>query len=403
VATITLVQNVAIPAAATAGRTSTVGEPSLSNAGPGIFYTGNWYAAQSGNHGGSWTHVDPFSVLPAVDGGFCCDQTSIHAPSVNVTAWLLQYVKLNGSNTLRLAVRQPGALWRFWDFRPTTVNPAWTNQWFDYNSAALSDNFLYVTSNVYDATTNQWRRAVVLRFRLTDLVATTPLRFQSFSTTSNGSLRCTLGARSIMYFGSHNSSSQLRLFTWPESSTTVTTADINVAAWTNTSPYSAVCPDGTDWLSRTDGRITAAWLGNGEMGFAWSSNRRTQRPFPFVRVVRINEATKAVVAQPDIWSSQFAYAYPDTCPNINGVVGITLFRGGGTVFPGQLVGVLDAGAWSLAVARNGTNGPTDGKWGDYLTCRRHDADHTTWIAGAFTLQGGGMRTNIEPRFVHFRM
>ena len=87
------------------------------------------------------------------------------------------------------------------------------------------------------------------------------LPFQSFSTTQNGSLRCTLGARSVMYFGSHNSSSQIRLFSWPESSGSVTTQNINVSAWSQSSPYSAKCPDNNEWLSRTDGRITAAWTG----------------------------------------------------------------------------------------------------------------------------------------------
>jgi hypothetical protein len=402
--TVTLVQNSAIPRPATANRTSTVGEPSLSNAGNNVFFTGNWYAAQSTNHGAAWSHVDPFSIFPPVDDGFCCDQTTIFAPSHNITIWLLQYQKKNGTNTLRLAVRSTGGAWHFWDFRPTTVNPAWTDLWFDYNSAALSNNFLYVTSNVFDFSQpkNKWKRAVVLRFRLADLAAGAGLPFNTFTTTSNGSLRCTLGARDVMYFGSQNSLSEIRLFTWPESSTSVTQRSIAVAPWSD-GGYTAVCPDGHEWLTRTDGRITAAWLAGGEIGFAWSAAARSQRPFPYVRVVRINEATKAVVGQPDIWNPNTAWVYPDACPNDNGVVGITLFRGGGPNFPSHVVGVLDGATWKLALTRNGTNAPSDTKWGDYLTCRRHSPDGTSWIAAGYTLQGGSDRTNIEPRFVHFRV
>ncbi|MGZ5442421.1 MAG: hypothetical protein ACXW5U_09360 [Thermoanaerobaculia bacterium] len=402
-ATITVLQNIPIPASATAGRTSTVGEPSLSNAGQNLFYTGNWYAAQSSDHGSTWAPVDPYNTLPPVDAGFCCDQTSIYVPQVNLTVWILQYSKSATSNVMRIAVRAPGGNWRYWSIRPTNVNAAWTNQWFDYNSAALSDNFLYITNNMFTTNTNQWTRAVVLRIRLTDLLATTALPFQSFSTTQNGSLRCTLGARSVMYFGSHNSMSQLRLFTWPESSGSVTTQNINVSKWNNATPYSARCPDGNEWMSRTDGRITAAWTGAGEIGFAWTSNKTSARPLPFVRVVRLKESTKAIIAQPDIWNAAFAFAYPDVCPNANGVPAISMFMGGGTKFPSHVIGILDAGAWKLLIARNGTNGPADTKWGDYVTCRRHSADNTSWIASGYTLQGGPNRSNIVPQFVHFRI
>ncbi len=399
-ATITVVQNLAVPAPP--ARTSTVGEPSLSNVGNNIFFTGNWYAAESANNGGAWTAVDPFTIFPSIDGGFCCDQTSIYIPQVNLTVWLLQYVKSTTSNVMRLAVRAPGGNWRFWNIRPTTINATWTNQWFDYNSAALSDNFLYITNNMFTTTTNQWTRAVVMRIPFTSLAQTGPLTFQSFATTQNGSLRCTLGARSTMYFGSQNSSSQIRLFTWPESSASVTTQNINVAAWSQAQPYSAKCPDGNDWLSRTDGRITAAWTGNNEIGFAWTSNKSGTRPFPYVRVVRLNETTKAIIAQPDIWNNNFAFAYPDVCPNTNGVPGISLFMGGGTQFPSHLIGILDAGVWKLVATKNGTNGPADGKWGDYLTCRRHHND-AAWIAAGYTLQGGSSRSNIQPRYVQFRI
>lgn len=402
-ATVTLVQNTAIPRTATAGSTSTVGEPSLSNAGNDIFFTGNWYAAQSSNHGAAWSYVNPFSVLPPVDGGFCCDQTSIYAPSVNLTVWLLQYVKQNGTNTLRVAVRTAGGTWKWWDFRPTTVNSGWTNEWFDYNSAALSNNFLYVTSNVFDSTTDVWRRAVVLRFRLSDLAAGGQLPFRAFSTTSNGSLRCTLGATATMYFGSHSSQSTIRVFSWPETTTTVTTSTVSVAAWSGAQPYSAPCPGNREWLTRTDGRLTAAWAAGGEIGFAWTANKRQNRPYPYVRVVRISQSAMTVVAQPDIWNAQFAWVYPDTCPNADDIVGITLFRGGGTNFPSHVVGVLDAGVWRLVVTRKGTHAPKDRKWGDYLTCRTHAPDRKSWIAAGYTLQGGDDRNSIEPRFVQFRV
>jgi hypothetical protein len=116
------------------------------------------------------------------------------------------------------------------------------------------------------------------------------------------------------------------------------------------------------------------------------------------------ESIQALLDEPDLWSPTFAYAYPDIVPNHVGGVGITLFRGGGPLHPSHVVGVLDTtsgAAWTLSGTKNGTNGPTDSKWGDYLTCRPVDGNPAQWVAAGFTLQGGGDRMNIEPRLVVF--
>ena len=191
------------------------------------------------------------------------------------------------------------------------------------------------------------------------------------------------------------------MFSWPESGN-VSRQDVNVSAWA-AGDYSAPGPDANEWLSRCDPRITAAWVGSGVIGFGWSANRKAGRPYPYVRIVRLDEKSKAVVDEPDIWSNNYAYAYPDACPNDRGHVGITLFRGGGNRHPGHIVGILDdcSPGWSLRATRDGTHGPADAKWGDYLTCRRHSPDGLTWIAAGFTLRGGASRDFIEPRVTHF--
>ena len=111
-----------------------------------------------------------------------------------------------------------------------------------------------------------------------------------------------------------------------------------------------------------------------------------------------------VIDEPDIWHADFAYAFPDASLNSSGTVGISLFRGGGTRFPGHVVGAWDgvAGKWELVGTRDSTHTPNDGKWGDYVTCRRDSPDTGTWVAVGYTLQGGGARANIEPRLVRFK-
>lgn len=400
-----LFRNTALPGTAVQGMTSTVGEPSVANRGDQIFFTGNWYASQSSDNGASWQFVNPFSFLPQPAGRFCCDQTAIHIPSRDATVWLLQYSRANNTNVLRIAVNV-GDLgvndWHWWDLSPVQVNPQWAGEWFDYNHAAISDNFLYVVSNSFTVAGDDWRRCVVFRIPLDLVAGGGTLRFNHFQSTTNFSLRCTQGARNVMYFASHNGNQQIRLFSWPESSTQVSQVNVAVTPWLS-GAYSAPGPDNTNWLARCDPRITGAWVANGVIGFMWTANRMGSRPFPHVRVVRVNEATKTRRDEPDLWSSNNAYAYPDACPNGQGEVGITLFRGGGALHPGHAVGLWDdaANRWSLLATKNGTHGPSDNKWGDYLTCRRHAPDGRTWLAAGFTLQGGGTRDRIEPRVVHF--
>ena len=145
-------------------------------------------------------------------------------------------------------------------------------------------------------------------------------------------------------------------------------------------------------------------MANGQIGVLWSANRMgTARPRPYIRAVRVDEETKALIDEPDIWNRRAAFAYPEASPNDRGHIGVTLFMGGGGVHPSHVVGVWDdySTGWQLRSTRNGTSGPVDGKWGDYLACRRHSPDGLTWVATGFTLQGGGTRNDIEPRLVHF--
>lgn len=390
----------------TGGQTSTVGEPSVTSVGQQLLITGNWYAARSMDNGQQWQALDPFSFFPTAGADFCCDQTVHHNSGHELTFWLLQYAKTTTGNTLRLAIKQGETLhdndWFWWDLIPSQVNSQWQNEWFDYNHAALSDNFLYVVSNAFTITDDKWTRSVVFRLSLADLSQGTNLTIQFFQSTENFSLRCVNGARDVMYFGSNQVNGQLRLFRWPEQETTATLVDLTIAPWRG-GRYSAPGPDNADWLSRCDPRITGAWLSEGVIGFMWSVNSTAERPMPHIRVVRIAEATRQLIDEPDIWSPDFAYAYPDACPNEDGLVGISLFRGGGTLHPGHVVGIWNpaTNAWVLQASRNGTHGPADGKWGDYTTCRRFSANTQEWLATGFTLQGGGSRNDVQPCVIHF--
>ncbi|MDQ4087859.1 MAG: hypothetical protein M3177_07620 [Pseudomonadota bacterium] len=407
----TIITRSVISPAAAGLQTSTVGEPSLSANGQEALFSGNWYAAHSTNAGQTWNLLNPFSFFPAAARGFCCDQTLIFIPQAGVHVWILQYLKANNTNVLRVAFKsnQLGtrAGWRWWDLVPGTFDPDWSDDWFDYNHCALSTNFLYIGTNMFAGATDTFTRAVMFRIPFSAFAPNAQLTVDRFVTTTNFSLRCVQGASSIMYFGSHDggSASRLRIFAWPENSSAVTSRTVGVTSWNGGTPYGPVGPGTANWLGRCDGRITGAWLANGRLGFMWSANRQgTARPFPFVRVARIRESDMRLIDEPDIWNGSFAFAYPDASPNAEGAIGIALFAGGNTSHPSHLVGVRAANAttWNLRTVATSTHSPSDNKWGDYLTCRRDHPAANQWVASGFTLQGGGGIANVAPHFVRFR-
>ncbi len=399
---LTITQNRGLTNAESSTQTSTICEPTAAANNRQAMMTGNWFASSSIDAGANWNFVDPFTSFPASLGGFCCDQVVLYDPRHRIWIWLLQYsAGASGGNLFRLAICKEASFgsWYWWDFAPTNLNATWKTMWFDYPDMAITNDNLFVTFNGFIG--NAWQRAFVFRFPLATLAAGTPLGYRWWSTTANGSLRLCRGAAATMYFGSHNSTSQLRVFSWADTANSIGQANVNVRAWTG-GAYSAPGPGGVNWLGRTDSRITGAWVGAGQIGFMWSVNRDTNHPLPFIRVVRLKEATKAVVDQPDIWSTRSGWAYPAASSNATGEVGISAFYGGGTRHPGHVVGVKTANGWATQLTATSTHGPPNGSWGDYLSCVRHHDQAASWVASGYTLQGGNDRANIEPRYVRFR-
>lgn len=405
---VTLLQNTALDDAATNDTTSTVGEPSLAWSNRDVYVTGNWFASRSTDDGATWTHVDLFTTLPpaAHDSLPCCDNVVLHDAARGIWIWVLQYVQANNTNVFRLAVSRDADFsaggWYWWDVTPGGLDGGWSQLWFDYPDAALTDENLFVTFNVFN-TSDQWQRAVVMRFPLDTLASADPLGFTWWSTTENGSLRLTQGAGSTMYWADNLTTSTLRLFSWPDGQNSISWWDLDVTSWSPA--IASTAPNGADWLARCDSRITAGAVGAGVITFAWTAGAQNARPHAYCRVVRIDEAAKTVTDQPDLWSSTRAWAYPAAATNRDGVVGFTAFYGGNDRNPGHVVGARDdsAGAWRSKYTRLGSDSPGDGKWGDYLTCRQHDPESDTWVASGYTLEGGQARTDIVPRVVRFAL
>jgi hypothetical protein len=402
---------------------ATVNEPSTGMSGRVRFMTGNWYAAFSNNGGGTWAFLSPFTTFPASDGGFCCDQTVLYEPSRDMMLWQLQYIKsgstANDRGRLRLAVfantnnNIGGAGWFFYDILPSMVGGPASGEWFDYPHMALSNDFLYIAVNVFTTTLNprtgmeSFTRSVMMRLDLDPIRAGTGLSGNYLSWTANFTFTPIQGAKDVMYWASHTTTSNMRIFRWEETSASIQIFDQAIAAWVL---GTASCPtsDGQDWCLRSDFRILAgarSWnhlARQSELWFFWNVSQGGGFARPHIDAARFRESDLAYVARPFIFNDAIPILYVAAAPNARGDIGLSLSWGNPPgFFPSHAVCLDDdvngdPPGWECYVTRIGTNGPNNNAWGDYLAVRPDHPASLGWHATGFTLQGGKDGANVEP-------
>jgi hypothetical protein len=387
-------------------------EPTAANRGAIVFQTGNTYAALSTDGGTTFQYIDPRTQFPNLYGGFCCDQVAVYDPSRDLMFWLLLYERNSTQNAFRLAVSRgsdiASGIWTSYMFVSTS------GTWYDFPDLALSDNYLWITANRFPITPGAVPITdFVFKVPLDDLQSGGGINYSYFDTYSNGlsnaSLRSTRGAKSTMYFGSHNSDTQLRVFHWDETGNTIPYNDINLSpGWNLVPPYSCPGPDGRDWCGAEDGRIRGAWIANGIIGFMWASNAHGSFPRPYIEVARIYESNITLKDRPVIWNSSYAFMYPAASPNVRGDIGIDLFYGGGSFYPTGAVGLDDdlngdpaTTGWETYSIVASTSGPDVNHWGDYVSVVPFIPNSIDWVATTFSLQGCPYNSCSYPQFLVF--
>ena len=226
--------------------------------------------------------------------------------------------------------------------------------------------------------------------------------------------RFTQGAQGTMYWGSHRTNGEIRIYNWADSSGTIGFDDVEHNGY-NTGAMMAVSPDGTNFAGNADNRIQAAWVAGGAIGFMWNAAQGGNFPFPHVQVLRFRESDRILLNQGQIWSANHAFLYPSVHPNGRGHLGGTMAWGGGTFFPNVLAWISDdfnnhtiTPLENVSVA-NGTAGPNEvgfgvyNRWGDYHSTRIHRPYENTWIGTGFVIQAGGppAGNQREPHYVWF--
>lgn len=315
--------------------------------------------------------------FPQDDGGLCCDMVLTYLPNQNLFVWLLQYWPLQTgtdaagnpittTNRLRIAWATPQDIknnflyaWTWVDL--TSAGVGIGNDWMDFPDMAFSDNFLYVgvdhaiqnTGSVYLG------RHIFARLSLHDIAdpSIPSVGYQYMDPTYGGLYQNHIvqSSRDGFYWSAMPNTSTLTVWSWPDALNFAVPHDIPITSYSN-SDYSAKTPEGIDWNAAPKLALGATRVApfffcpDGCSGptrflyFAFSAGRSgTARPFPYVRVEKVDLDKFALVSELDIWNPGFAFSTPALASrpgNYRDEVAISLAVGGGGSFANNAVGFL---------------------------------------------------------------
>ena len=376
-------------------------EPSIDSNGKYIFATGNWYATMSTNNGATWSYLDPFVVYSGVGpdlSDFCCDQVSLYDSSRNQQFWLMMGV--DGKLKLGRSAGDDLVNWCYWTMTAADFGGAPTDE-IDYNDMALSNDFLYVASNVFDSG-GLWARSSIIRMSLDSLASCGSIGISYATDAAYFTFKPVQGATTTMYWGSDGGGtpgSSFRLYSWVDGAGSYSWYDRAVPAFIYYSRDGGQdCGGGpvANWCQYADSRVLGGYVARGIVGFSFNAKQDAAHPFPYTRVVRFNETTKNYVAATDYWTSAFAIQFMSWAPNGRGNLGATFAFGGGNAstywFPGSAQLILDDHGQTINYVPGGSNACASGgiyRWGDYLTIRPAHPGDLAWVAtGMRNINGG---------------
>ena len=379
-------------------------EACAANAHDVALFTGNWFAAFSTDSGNSFHSIDPYEMMCLVGGTFCCDQVVDYVPSVDRFVWVL----LGDEGTMMLAAASPeeirGSNGRRWFYYHITPRHVGFGQYsFDYPEISFGNNYLYLG---VDLTINRQgvteKRGVLMRLPLSQIRDREAISMEFVLPPGNKLLCPAHGTGDVGLFAGLNSTSQIRVFSWPESAPSpVTWFDVDI----DTVPdkdYSSATPEEYDWLlcpATIYPYISGAARSGDDLWLAWSGARKIAgetencMPQPHIGLAVVSISGKHLKSQSYIWSPDYAYAWPTLAANSSGEVGISFAWGGGAHYPQHGVGILTGTRRLLST----TSGRTRSTGDDYVKVRRSYPRTNQFVAGGFVerIEGGD-----SPRFVN---
>jgi hypothetical protein len=328
---------------------SAVGSGSSSNV---VLATGNLYMKYSTNGGSTFTTISNLSTIfgDQPDGGYCCDQVVHYIPSIDRFVWLIQTNQktdskgnVTGPNSDRVAWAKPADIvsnfygaWTWFDVSSTFLGLG--NDWIDFPDVSTANGNLYISTD--DVTKGG---LVVSRISNGDLQLPGGSNVSwSFTDPTKGTAavgsHLAQNAAGTMYWAGHNTTSQMRIFAWGDSSSTYSWTDVNNTKY-STSDYTSEAPDGQYWLDprvKGDSVLGAAFkpvVGGAsppnQIWFAWTAARDSNFKQPYVRMLWVDDQNFKNVGEFQTWNSDYAFAYPALAVNsATSEVAISLMWGG---------------------------------------------------------------------------
>ena len=367
-----------------------------------VIYTGNWFAAFSGDGGNTFNAMDPWGICRAFGELLCCDQVVIYIQQINQFAWIMQTDA--GNYVLSLASpdeirRSKGTQWTTWLIPANRFGDQ--DERADFPEAAVGSNFLYLAFNLTKA-----GHSVVLRLSLEELSQRKEIHLIYFAA-PNSYLRPAQNTGDTGYFATHKSDSELRIFIWPETSDVIEWFDIEHFT-IPTEDWTVKTPSTDTWLdpnSKIGSSIRGGTRTGTQLWLAWSGARKVsgqEHPtfdYPHIGIAVIDVFGRNLVEQRFIWNPEYAFAWPSLATNSYGDVGLSFCWGGSSQDPQFGVGILTGPDQMTLVLV--TNGQSTGAGGHYTTIRSGFPN-----SNSFCSAGGNQFTSAlinHPHFVLFEV
>ena len=397
---------------------STLAEPAAANNGAQVLATGNFTHFEFSVNGGvTWTKA-VFPAGPADAPIPCCDNDVIHDKGRGVTFMSALYINSALTNgVVRIFVQ------RNINTAPScsyTIDPAGASDNIlpDYPHIGISNNHLYLTLN----NIGPGGQAQIVRLNIDNMAdcvgaTTNTVNLNDRATVGQRVVTSAEGARRTQYFSWAESSTQIRIWVWPQANAAPTSVLRTISDSTFSNPDcrgGTLNNDFTDSLwSSIHGFNRRGAVGKGRVYFYWNVGPDATHTQGHVHSAIFTEGSLALVAQTPMFISGNTQCngIPAISTNDRGDLGISTAiggkAGGGGLAAQGYVGISDdfgggIGFFpTLILTAGGTHNRTDQRYGDYFVTHPHNPCGGAWTATNYALNGGTAVANVNSRYVEF--
>ncbi|GMT41652.1 MAG: hypothetical protein IEMM0002_0063 [bacterium] len=393
------------------GYQSDIAEAAVSAAGKDVFMTWNWGAASSADGGQNWTYVNPWAGPWPAGVSFCCDQDTLYDRGRDMHIWYRMGLEPNYGENAVIISRSIDDTSSWVDYVLVPTDLGLTGEWFDYPQIATTNDFLYITTNMFQGLS--FARTAVIKINLNVLRAGGGLTYQYWDFTYYFTLALAQGATDTMFMATtyNAASGWVDLLFQKEGQIVWNFSYPTVPAWTPTNRGDANCPvpNGSNPCGRFDDRMMAGYIARNdgraqEVAFFWNVAEGGSYAAPYIDGVKFRAGNRAIYpgnkGRPLVWSGSTSFFTPAFSPNERGhVAGVINY-----VTPGYYVragAVIDDDyngtppGWSLYYLAGSSGGPSNDVYGDYNRVRPYYPGGAAWIGSFHTTTSSANNSNPQ--------